>query len=298
MIQDTENTNRPLALILTIVYHGLLLLVFLLVIFKTPIPPYPTVGGGGGLEVNFGTSANGMGSVQPEQFIPIDIKINQETSKGSKASNDDGEIITQETEEAPAVKSAIAKKNKKNKKEKFIDQESKKESVIQINDPVVNTMALYKKKAKGGSEGITGKAGDQGSPTGNLYSKNYTGDGGTGGGTGGGNGTGNGPGNGSGSGPGTGTLKGVSFSLQGRRQLSLPKPPKVSLQHEEKVVVKIWVDKTGEVTRANPGEPGTTSSDQKLYKLAEEYALKSKFDSNPKAKEIQVGTITYVFTPH
>ena len=133
---------------------------------RHPIPPYPTVGGGGGLEVNFGTSANGMGSVQPEQFIPIDIKINQETSKGSKASNDDGEIITQETEEAPAVKSAIAKKNKKNKKEKFIDQESKKESVIQINDPVVNTMALYKKKAKGGSEGITGKAGDQGSPTG------------------------------------------------------------------------------------------------------------------------------------
>jgi hypothetical protein len=297
MVQDTENTNKPLALALSVIFHGLLLLVFLFVIFTTPIPPYPVVGGGGGLEVNFGTSANGMGNVQPEQYLPIDMKvIDQQSNKTNKTSKNDNDIMTQDIDDAPELKTSIVNKKDKKKKD-LIEQEITKSNDIKINDPVVNPMAIYKKKAKGASEGETGKPGDQGSPTGNIYSKNHSGDGGTGGGTGGGNGTGDGTGIGSGSGPGTGSLKGISFSLMGRRQLYLSKPPKVTLQNEVKVVVKIWVDKTGEVIRANPGEPGTTTSDQKLYKLSEENALKSKFDSNPKAKEVQVGTITYIFTP-
>jgi hypothetical protein len=296
--QDTENTNKPLALFLTLLYHGILLLVFFLVIFKTPIPPYPTVGGGGGLEVNFGTSANGMGSVQPEQYIPIDIKImEQQAGKASAITSKDEQILTQDIEEAPELKSAIEAKKKKKTEKHTVEPENQSRDVIKINDPVVNPLAMYKKKPKGASEGITGKPGDQGNPNGTMYSKNYTGEGGSGGGTGGGIGTGDGTGIGSGSGPGTGTLKGISFSLHGRKQRFLPKPPSVSLQHQEVVVVKIWVDRSGEVTRVNVGEPGTTASDQRLYKLAEEYALKSKFDSNPQAKEVQVGTITYVFTP-
>ena len=297
MIQDTENRNRPLALILTIIYHGILLLLFLLVIFKTPIPPYPTVGGGGGLEVNFGTSANGMGNVQPEQYIPIDIKImKQQTSQASKASNDE-DVLTQQTEEAPAIRTGEVNKKKKKQKEALVVKETKKTTEIQINDPVVNPLALYKKKPKGASEGETGKPGDQGSPNGTMDSKNHYGEGGSGGGTGGGNGTGNGIGNGSGSGPGTGTLRGVNYSLSGRKQKYLPKPPSVNLQHQEIVVVTIWVDQAGNVSRVNVGEKGTTATDQRLFKIAEEYALKSKFDSNPKAKEVQKGNITYIFTP-
>ncbi len=300
MVEDTENRNRPLALILTIVYHGLLLLMFLLIIFKTPIPPYPTVGGGGGLEVNFGTSANGMGNVQPEQYIPIDIKImKQQSSQSTKASKEDEELMTQENEEAPNIKTGIINKKKKKQKEQRITNNEQRttNSDLQINDPVVNTAALYKKKPKGASEGETGKAGDQGSPNGTMYSKNHYGEGGSGGGTGGGNGTGNGIGNGSGSGPGTGTLKGVSYSLEGRKQRYLPKPPKITLQHQEIVVVTIWVDKTGNVVRVNVGEKGTTATDPRLFKSAEENALKSKFDSNPQAKEVQKGNITYIFTP-
>lgn len=298
MIEEKENTNRPLALILTLAYHGILLLIFLLIVFVTPIPPYPAVGGGGGLEVNFGTSADGTGSQISEQYIPIDMKIiNQQSEKASKTSNEEGEILTQETEEAPVISTAPAKKQNKNKKEIISEQEINKKSHIQINDPVVNPMALYRKNPKSQGEGITGKAGDQGKPGGTLYSKNYEGEGGSGGGTGGGHGSGTGTGIGSGSGPGTGTLKGVSFSLDGRKQLYLSKPKPIPLQHEEKVVVKIWVDRSGSVTRVNVGEPGTTATDQRLFKLAEEHALKSKFDANPQAKEVQIGTITYVFTP-
>jgi hypothetical protein len=298
MVEETENRNRPLALILTIIYHGLLLLLFLLVIFKTPIPPYPTVGGGGGLEVNFGTSANGMGTVQPEQYIPIDIKImKQQMSQRTTASGKEEEIMTQQTEEGPVIKTGVLNKKKKKQKELYTEKEPKKTTEIQINDPVVNPLALYKKKPKGASEGETGKPGDQGNPNGTMYSKNHYGEGGSGGGTGGGNGTGNGPGNGSGSGPGTGTLRGVNYSLAGRTQRYLPKPPSIALQHQEIVVVTIWVDKTGNVTRVNVGEKGTTATDQRLYKIAEEYALKSKFNSNPQAKEVQKGNITYIFTP-
>lgn len=298
MVQDTENRNRPLALILTLIYHGILLLLFLLIVFKTPIPPYPTVGGGGGLEVNFGTSAQGMGNLQPEQYIPIDIKImKQQTSKSSKVSGENENILTQETEEAPAIKTGVVNKKKKKQKEILTEKESQKTNVIQINDPVVNPLALYKKKPKAGNEGETGKPGDQGSPNGTMYSKNHSGEGGEGGGTGGGIGTGTGTGIGSGSGPGIGTLRGVSYSLAGRKQRYLPKPPSVNLQHQEIVVVTIWVDRFGNVTRVIVGEKGTTATEQRLFKIAEEYALKSKFDSNPQAKEVQKGNITYIFTP-
>ncbi len=293
MVQDTENTNKPLAIALTVIFHGLLLLLFFLLVFRTPIPPYESLGGGGGLEVNFGTSANGMGNVQPEQYIPIDLKIeNQQASKASKGGKEE-EILTQETEEAPAIKTNISKK--KNKKEIVQEEEVKQTTHIQINDPVANPLALYKKKPKGASEGETGKPGDQGSPTGNMYSKNHTGDGGSGGGTGGGSGTGNGTGIGSGSGPGTGTLKGINYSLSGRKHRYLPPPPKIILEQQEIVVVKIWVDRKGDVVRVMAGEKGTSTTNSKLVKIAEKLASESKFDSSPNAKEEQTGTITYVF---
>lgn len=305
MERNKEDRNRPLALILTIVFHGLLLIAFLLIVLKTPIPPYPTVGGGGGLEVNFGTSANGMGSVQPEQYIPIDIKImNQQTAR-QQTTADEGEVMTQQVEEAPVIKTGEIHKKKKviKKEDVVVEKEVKKATEIVINDPVVNPLALYKKKPKGASEGETGKPGDQGNPNGDITSKNHYGEGGSGGGTGGGIGTGNGPGIGSGSGPGIGTGvgagggRGISYSLSGRKHKYLPAPSGIKLQHQEIVVISIWVDRAGNVTKVNVGEKGTTTLDHRLLHMAEEYASKSKFDSNPMAAEIQKGTITYIFTP-
>ncbi|MHC1708596.1 MAG: energy transducer TonB [Bacteroidales bacterium] len=278
MALDSENTNRPLAWGLSLLFHGLVLGIFFLIVMTTPIPPYPIVGGGSGLEVNFGTSDQGMGDVQPEEYLPVDTKsleeINQEKQSESSSDNNRENILTQDVEEAPAVVSTTNK------------EESKKVKEIKINDPVINPNALYKKssKAKGGSEGETGKPGDQGHPGGNLYSKNHYGEPGSGAGTGSGYGVGTGSGNG----------VGPAFDLSGRTAKFIPKP-EYRTYEAGTVVVKIWVSKQGTVIRAEAGARGTTTSSQVLQKLAQQAALKAKFSPDANAPEEQKGTITYHF---
>lgn len=278
MTQDTENTNRPLAWMLSFIFHALVVGLLFILVLRTTIPPYPLVGGGSGLEVNFGTSDQGMGDVQPEEYLPVETKVigqkeSEITSKTGKASAEEN-LLTQETEEAPAI--ATTKKT----------DAKKPAQEIKINDPVVNPNALYKKRSKsqGGNEGETGQPGDQGNPGGSMYSKNHYGEPGSGAGTGSGYGVGTGSGDGI----------GPSFDLSGRTSKFLPKP-EYRTYESGTVVVRIWVNKQGSVTRAESGARGTNTSSQVLQRLAQEAALKAKFSPNPNAPEEQKGTITYHF---
>ncbi|HRY31830.1 MAG TPA: energy transducer TonB [Bacteroidales bacterium] len=277
-MQDAENTNRPLAWILSLVFHGIILGVLFLIVMHTPIPPYPMVGGGSGLEVNFGTSDQGMGDVQYEEYLAVNTRDLGEapseiTVQKGKDGTDDN-YLTQDIEEAPAIQTS---RN---------NEATKPAEVIKINDPVVNPKALYtgKPKKQGGSEGITGQAGDQGHPGGSLYSKNYDGEPGSGAGTGAGYGVGTGKGDGI----------GPSFDLSGRSAKFLPKP-EYGAYETGTVVVRIWVNKQGAVTRAESGARGTTTSSAVLQRLARQAALQARFSPNPNAPEEQKGSITYHF---
>ena len=258
---DAENTNRSLALVFTVGYHGLLFLILFFIIIKTPIPPYPEVGGGSGLEVNFGNSETGIGDNQSEELIPIST---QDVSNGSTDN-----YITQDNKDDNTFTSQTNK--------------TQTATVIKINDPVIDPSKLYKKK-NATSQGIAGGSGNQGKENGDVNSSNYTGDGGSGGGTGHGNGTGVGDGDG----PGT------SVNLKDRKTLYLPKPTYNS-DEQGKVVVTITVDKTGKVTKAIAGAKGTTITDKTLWKQSELAAYKAKFNKNAEAAIEQKGTITYHF---
>ena len=61
------------------------------------------------------------------------------------------------------------------------------------------------------------------------------------------------------------------------------------------MVVTIKVDRKGNVISAVPGAKGTNVSDQSLWNLAKDAALRSRFSADPDAAEFQVGTITYNF---
>lgn len=94
---------------------------------------------------------------------------------------------------------------------------------------------------------------------------------------------------------GKGTGKnGVSYSLNGRTATMIVKP-KTTFQKSGKVVVTIFVNTSGKVTRAIAGARGTTTHEAQLHKLAEQAALKTLFDVNRKAAATQKGTITYIF---
>ena len=286
-----ENINRIYAMILTAIVAALLFLLCWLIIFRTPLPPY-SEGGGGGIEVNFGNADDGFGNVQPEKIYEVET---QPSSSAASAKQDEGEVLTQDDEPAPAIAKTIVKKDKHKKHhQEVVETETPvKKEEVKISEPVVNQNAIYKKHASSQGEGITHGSGDMGKPNGDPNSKNYYGDGGSGGGQGGGHGTGIGSGNGSGVGPGNGN--GVAhFFMKDRTPVSLPKPNYNSAE-QGKVVVSVIADRQGNIIRVSAGALGTTTSNQQLWKEAEAAAKRSKWTAKPDAPEEQKGTITYIF---
>jgi TonB family protein len=230
----------------------MLLLFFIFVGFKTPLPLPEEQG----VEVNLGNSEDGMGDVQPDQLSENNAAMPTEQSSADKE-----EISSQNTEEAIKLN-----ENKKDKNNTVTKPTEVVKEAIKINPLSIFT---GKKDGKnGGNEGNTAKPGDQGNPFGNPNASNHVGT----------------PGNGG----------GPSFSLKGRSSKSLPKPDYNS-KEQGTVVVKIWVNNNGEVSRVEAGQRGTTTSDRTLWKQAENAALRARFSPDANAPEDQTGTITYKF---
>ena len=172
--------------------------------------------------------------------------------------NNNEDIVAQNDEEAPAIEKPKVTK-------------PKPEKPVEETKPTVNQRALFKGTTDpqaGGSEGITGQPGDQGDPNGLAGIKQYNGHGGGG----------NGPG----------------YDLGGRGAKSLHRPSD-DFAEEGIVVVDIWVNRSGQVTRAEVATKGTTVINQAMREKAKQAALRSAFASDPNAPEEQHGTITYTF---
>ncbi len=248
----------------TVLFHALLLLMLIFMALRTPLPLPEEAG----VEVNLGYSDEGMGMVQPLELAPPMEATPPPTA--SKESEED--IVTEDTEEAPVLKPVIKEKPKPVETPVTKPTPKPKPEPVPEPKPVVNPNAIYKGKTgdakQGGNEGITGKPGDQGKPTGDPNAQGYDGTGGSGG--------------------------GVSFDLSGRSSRQIPAPPK-TFSERGIVVVKIYVNRAGEVTRTSAPSKGTTTTSSTLINLAESAAKKAKFTAKPDAAEEQQGTITYIF---
>lgn len=295
--EHIEKRNHVISAFGSIAIHTAILFLFFWWKLSTPIPPYPEGGGGSGsgIEVNLGSSETGFGQVQPEEItIPKEVPAPQK----QVASNAPEKIMTQEVEDEDAIDAVRKKEVKKNKpvvatptpEVKKPEKTVAQETPPVVKKPVVNPKALFKPRTN--SQGITSGSGDQGNPNGSPKAVTYTGQGK--GGDGGGEGAGGGTGGGIGAGTGKGIGPGVSFSLEGRSVLSLPKPNYTS-QVEGSVVVEVTVDKEGRVVSANPGYKGSTTMDEDLLQEAKKAALSARFDRKPDAPAVQKGTITYKF---
>ena len=83
--------------------------------------------------------------------------------------------------------------------------------------------------------------------------------------------------------------------VKGRSVLGALPRPDYAVQDEGKVVVDIWVDNYGNVTKAVAGGQGTTVSNQALWAAARAAAMKAHFNMSADAPALQQGTITYIF---
>lgn len=108
-----------------------------------------------------------------------------------------------------------------------------------------------------------------------------------------GTGSSGGEGTGSGTGNGPGKQEAMSFELNGRVVMNLPK---VDLKPQEsgRVVLDIRVDRSGKVRRAEVAR-GSTTNAKSLVDAARKAALATRFSADPKAPEEQQGKATFRF---
>lgn len=281
-----ENKNKYFALGLTILFHAILFLIFILVVFVTPIPPFeikPVP------EIEIGLAMDGLGNTDAggsSAKNDKEIATRPETPPASTPeavtktvdipTPSQEKVVTDETGESVNIAKVTPKKKVKKEKVKV------KEKVIETPKPVEekpsselsDALAILKSKKKHSGEG------GGGGTTGGL---------GTGTNTGVGNGGGTGHGNGN-----PGFNGGGGFDLKGRVLLRRP-TPMTDPDEEGRVVVEIIVDENGKVVKATPGQRGSTTTSANLYSKARQAAMQAKFNPSPGNKE-QRGSYTFVFT--
>lgn len=302
----------------TIVIHAVVLLLLMLFGFFTPLP----LPGEEGILVNFGDSETGFGTEEPapaetapvknQEEKKIEVKTPPPLQKKVAAPAVKEAVMTQDLEKTVAMETA--KKKKEAEKKKDLEQEriqkEKREQERIEKQQQAETERLKKaeiarqkkeeeqrlaqaaaeqrkageinnraKNAFGGSgkgnadskstgQGATYGAGNQGSPDGTANADKY--------------------------GPGGGIGNGVSYSLDGRSALKLPKPYYPG-NEEGVVVVQVTVNKSGAVTKAEAGVKGSNTADPELISAAKKAALQAKFNVDDNAPAFQTGTITYRF---
>lgn len=280
------------SMVLTAAVSGALLIILILIRFVETIDAAQMAsGGGGGVEINFGDSELGMGPDFTSEVLNVnDVTQKQTTSKEDVAED---EILAQENtnevREFTVVKRETPKKEVKKITSEPVKVQPKKQ---EVSDLAKSALANLNKSNKSGGDGTDNVAGNKGKLDGSLSSSNYYGDGGSGGGTGGGHGTGNGTGVGPGSGSGTGG--GHGYSLAGRKATSRPTPNN-NCNEAGTIVVRVTVDRNGNVINALPGIKGSTTSSSCLQNIAKEAALRTKWEAKSSAPDNQIGTIVYNF---
>ena len=273
----------------TILIHVVVIAILLLYGFSAPLTPAQEEG----ILVNFGTDATGFGLIEPS---PPSSQEEASAPPQAAAVKNPGEeqLLTQNKEEAPAVKKVDPEAEKKHLEKIEADKKHREEldaeRVIKAQEEIEKKKIKAEQKRQtdimnrtknalansmnsgtnSTSEGIAGGTGNQGVPNGSVDSQNH------------------------GEGGGTGNSGRISSSLQGRGSLKLPQP-KYDYQGEGIVVVEVSVDRTGKVIQAVPGVKGSSALDDYLLKVAKDAAMQATFEVKADAPEVQKGTITYKF---
>lgn len=257
-----------------------------------------------GIAVNFGTSAVGSGTTQPKEPVKTaptkettpkqDETADQqeETAEETQSSTEeqDQKAITQEeespvtseekeetkTKESPTEEQEAeeAEKKQESKAEEKTEEEEEEETEPQpekstsdaLNN-VLNGEQQEGKEQKG--EGNDQQGGDKGDPSGNRKASSYYGQ-------------------------GKGLDGDGNYRLGGRKALNKKKYVQ-DCNESGTVVVKIRVNRQGEVVRAEAGVKGTTNTSNCLLEPAKRAALDTQFNGDSQAPSIQTGYIIYEF---
>ena len=265
--------------LLTAIIAVLLLLIFSLIGLRYFDPPIRY-----GIEVNFGTSSQGSGKVQPKELVAPPPLQATKASSSPPIEKAETKVLTQKEASIPVVKKEIKKPPKKVSPKKEIPKKEVNKPVEKKTPPappkpkvdastknILSKMLTTKKvEAKNDQgEGNDRVQGDKGKREGNPYASSYYSKAGLGG-------------------------NGAGYGLNGR---SLQSNGAVTQECNEEgtVVVRITVDQQGNVIEAEAGVKGSTNVHPCLLTPARKTALLHKWFPDSNAPSRQVGFVVVNF---
>ncbi len=267
-MEASRNRDKTRALAVTVVFHALILIAFLLFGLTPPELPQER-----GVLVALGYTEEGIGDRQPLTASPPD----PEPAPASPETETDP-VVTQDIDESVAIPDATEERHTEAEEadtdrpettpepEEVAEEEPEEEP-----EPEPDPRAMFpgqdRRSTDRQQQGETGEEGDTGSQEGVIDADDLEGEAGE---------------------------EGVEYSLTGREANILPKPD-YTTPATGRVVVRIVVNRDGQVMRVTAGARGTTTTDATLHRLAEEAAKNARFNRSPSAPEEQTGTITYIF---
>lgn len=266
-MSENEKKNKRSGAIATIIFHGVLLILFALFGMSYTYPPPES-----GMLINFGYDATGSGEIEETPTASEVAEAQPEEAAARPQPSDPTEsyedALSQDVEESVKIEEKKEEPKPQPKEEVKEPQPTEEELRQAEQKRKMEELFAKTKSAENASQGETTGGGNQGNPDGDKNAPQ-------------------------GINPGKGN-SGISFDLGGRRMMKAPKINDNS-QDEGKVVVSITVDKYGKVMNAVPGARGSTTASTHLYRLAKEAAFNTKFNADPNAGVQQNGTMTFIF---
>ncbi|HKL39310.1 MAG TPA: hypothetical protein VJ894_01460 [Cryomorphaceae bacterium] len=259
--EEDEKKRKVKAIVVTIVFHAVALILFIFFGLKQPNPLPQDAGAS--VEFGWDADAGGPDIASPTQQVQQPEPV---TESQPEVVEDPVDEVAEEAESEIAVPepSEVKPKPAEDKKpEKPVDKPKPKPTISdQLNDAL---QSLNETNNPGSGQGETTGDGDQGSPSGDDGEGMI----------------------GSGSG---------SWQLDGRSMLPGYGTKITTTKEEGIVVLNIWVDKNGKVTKVQPNLRESNTTSQYLINLAKNDVLNNfKFNGDPDASIAQRGKVRYVF---
>ena len=276
---DTPHKKKSAGL--TAIVATLLLLLFFILGLTYYDPPISY-----GMEVNFGTLAQGSGEVQSTKSVqtfeqpvekPVEVEEKAEVTPPKEIPEEFIKEVLTEKESTilvPDKKEEVKFRESENEKHEPKVEPEPIKKVPKVSEATKSVVSnLLKNKAEEGEqargEGDDLVQGDKGKVEGNPYSSRYYNNYGLGG-------------------------RGKSYGLNGRNLQSNGKVVQ-DCNQDGTVVVRITVNNNGEVVQAMPGVKGSTNTHPCLLEPARETALLHKWFPDNNAPAEQIGFVVIQF---
>ena len=272
-----KTTHERKSFLITILIVILLLFLFSLFDLKYMDPPIEY-----GMEVNFGSNDTGKGLSAVSEEI-TDSESEESDSLKEDSGSEKSTIPQASTSKVVTQKNSNSQMVEKNNKDSLISINNKidsklKQNIIEVKKPKVsdatksiisNLINTESRSENIQGEGVADGLSNQGKFEGDPYSTIYYGQEGRGG-------------------------LGIGYGLSGR-SLQINGKETQDCNESGTVVVRIVVNKQGEVISAKPGVKGTTNNDACLLKPAQKTALMHRWFPDKNAPEKQIGFVVIEF---